>query len=69
MSDQLTPEPAAYSMEEAARKLGVSRPFLYTLIDRGQLRRVKLGRRSLIPAAEIRRLLEEGAPLASSVEA
>ena len=56
-------------MDEAAELLGVSRSYLYTLIDRGDLRRVKLGRRSLIPADEIRRLLEEGAPLASKAEA
>ena len=48
---------AAYPILEAAFLLGISRSGLYNLIDNGAIRRVKLGRRSLIPADEIDRLL------------
>jgi excisionase family DNA binding protein len=58
---QLT-QPVAYTMAEACELLGgISRTHLYTLIDRGDIRRVKLGRRSLIPASEIERLRAEWA--------
>ncbi len=49
--------PAAYSIPEAAAQLSVSRSHLYQLIDRGLIRRVKIGHRSVIPATEIDRLL------------
>jgi len=52
---------AAYSPAEAAGQLSISRSTLYGLISAGQLRRVKIGRRTLIPATEIDRLLNEGA--------
>jgi excisionase family DNA binding protein len=48
-------------MADAAVQLSVSRSYLYQLIDRGVIRRVKIGRRSVIPATEIERILEEGA--------
>lgn len=50
--------PAAYSMAAAAEQLAISRQYLYTLVNQGKIRRVKLGRRSLIPATEIDRLLQ-----------
>jgi excisionase family DNA binding protein len=49
---------AAYSVMETCELLGVSRSTLYRLIARHVLRRVHLGRRTLIPADEITRLLE-----------
>ena len=52
--------PAAYSISEAAVQLSVSRSHLYQLIDRGLIRRVKIGHRSIISRAEIDRLAEEG---------
>lgn len=48
---------AAYPIPEAAELLGISRSGLYALIDDGTLRRVKIGRRTLIPATEVDRLL------------
>lgn len=48
---------AAYPLMEAAHLLGVSRGTLYNLADRGELRLIKLGRRTLVPADEIRRLV------------
>lgn len=49
---------AAYSPAEAAALLGISRSTIYVLIDSGDLARVKVGRRTLIPAVEIDRLLD-----------
>lgn len=51
---------AAYTIPEAAEQLTISRASLYRLIDRGEIRRVKIGQRSVIPADEINRLLAEG---------
>ncbi len=67
MIAQSNPVPrTAYSLDEAAQSLGLSRRTLYDLMDRGQLTTVKLGKRRLVPAAELERLV---APLnASSVE-
>jgi excisionase family DNA binding protein len=56
-----TTRPAAYSIPQAARELSVSRSHLYTLINDGHVRRVKIGGRAVIPATEIDRLLAENA--------
>ena len=53
-------ERLAYSIDETARLLGVSRTTVNVLIRRGELRSVKLGWRRVVPASEIRRLLEQG---------
>jgi excisionase family DNA binding protein len=45
---------------EAARLLGVSRSTIYRIMNRGQLRTVKIGRRTIIPVSAITALLEEG---------
>ena len=58
--------PVAYSINEAAAALSVSRAFIYNLWRRGELRIVKVGARSLIPAAELDRLLDESPTLAAS---
>lgn len=51
---------AAYPIEEARQLLGgCSRGHLYNLAERGELRIVHLGRRALVPASEIERLLAE----------
>lgn len=43
------------SIEETSRALGgVSRATVYRLIDAGELERVKLGRRALVPAESVR---------------
>ena len=52
--------PAAYSIPSAATQLAISRSHLYSLINRGLIRRVHIGHRSVISAAEIDRVLEEG---------
>ncbi len=48
---------AAYPIPEAAFLLGISRSGLYELIANGTIRRVKIGRRALIPAVEIERIV------------
>jgi len=44
---------------EACRLTGLGRTFLYSLMDRGQLRYCKVGKRRLVPRCEINRLLAE----------
>jgi excisionase family DNA binding protein len=46
----------AYSLEEAARSISLSRRALYNLIEAGALRTVKLGRRRIVPRDELERL-------------
>ena len=54
---------AAYPLDEAQALLGnVSRAFLYKMAARGEIRLVRLGRRVLVPADEIRRLVGSNAP-------
>ena len=47
----------AYTPAEFATTLGVCRATVYNMITRGELRFVKLGRSTRIPAAELDRLL------------
>lgn len=53
-------EPLAYSIHETARMLGLSRDTIHRLIRRGDLARVKVGSRTLIPSRSIHELLDEG---------
>ncbi len=55
-----TPDPtvveirrAALSPAETAEALGVSRQTVYNLIERGELRRFKVGRCARIPTADV----------------
>jgi excisionase family DNA binding protein len=47
----------AYSPAELAEALGVTRQHVHNLIQRGELRAVKVGRCTRIPATEATRLL------------
>lgn len=47
------PEPLAVSMAEAARRLGVSRTFLYEEVGRGRLPTIKLAKRRLVAVADL----------------
>ena len=47
----------AYSLDEAARSLGLSRRTLYTLMRDDKLATVKVGKRRLVPARELERLV------------
>ena len=59
--DTASAVPQLWSLQNAARALGVSDRFLRILHERGQLRLTRLGRRVLVPASEIERLVAEGA--------
>lgn len=50
-------EPLAYSVEEAACLLGISRTRAYECVRTGQLRTIQLNRRLLVPAVAIDELL------------
>jgi excisionase family DNA binding protein len=57
----IPPAKMAYSVVEFAQAIGISRPTVYVMIQRGQLRTVMIGRRRLIPATEIERVLSGAA--------
>jgi single-strand DNA-binding protein len=50
-------EPLAYSVEEAAGLLGISRTKAYECVREGQLRAIEIGHRLLVPAAALEELL------------
>jgi len=52
----------AYSIPEAAQALGIGRTLAIKLVQQGQLRSIKLGRRRLVPAEALEELLARGAP-------
>jgi excisionase family DNA binding protein len=54
----LSPEPLAYSIADACRVSSIGRTKLYALIGTGQLEARRIGGRTLIPAASLRRLIE-----------
>jgi excisionase family DNA binding protein len=47
------------SVEEAGRRLGVSRNLAYEAAKRGEIPTIKIGRRLLVPLASFERLLGE----------
>jgi excisionase family DNA binding protein len=51
-------EPITASINDTARALGLGRTSIYALIREGRLETVKLGRRTLVRIASIRRLLD-----------
>lgn len=50
--------PLACSINEAARRTGLSRSTLYRLMDSGQLDHVKIGGRRLIPEDALHALID-----------
>ncbi|WP_293988821.1 helix-turn-helix domain-containing protein [Sphingomonas sp.] len=50
----------ALRINDAARALGVGRTHLYRLINEGKIETIQLGRRRLVKAASLRKLIEEG---------
>ena len=56
-------EPIAVSINDTVRMLGIGRTSVYEMIKDGRLDAFKLGRRTLVKAASIRRLVDgAGAP-------
>lgn len=54
----LPPEPLVYSVADACRASTLCKSQIYNLIRAGKLEARKLGRRTLIPAASLRALIE-----------
>ena len=52
------PEPISYSVADACRVIGIKKTKLYALLKDGQLEARRIGGRTLIPAASLRRLIE-----------
>ena len=52
-------DPVLHSINSTAKILGIGRSSLYGLIASGQLRPVKIGRRTLIPDETIRRFVAD----------
>ena len=50
-------EKLAYTVDELSSALGIGRTKIYQLIEAGQFRPVKIGRRTLIPADQVFALL------------
>lgn len=44
------------SVEEAARRAGIGRSLMYAQISSGLIRRIRIGRRTLVPADELAKL-------------
>ena len=44
--------PVSYSVEDAARALGIGRSLAFRLIREGQLKAVRIGRRTVVPVKE-----------------
>jgi excisionase family DNA binding protein len=55
-------ERLTFTLNEAARRLGISRALAYEAARRGELPVCRIGRRMLIPRAALMRLLEDGPP-------
>jgi excisionase family DNA binding protein len=55
-------ERLTYTLNEAARRLGISRALAYEAAQRGELPVCRIGRRVLVPRAALLRLLEDGTP-------
>jgi len=57
-------EPAAatrlLNMRDVADRLGISRSTVYALVGRGELRVIRIGRRVLVPAPELKRFIQDG---------
>ena len=50
--------PLAHTVDEAMRRLTVGRTTMYELIKAGEIRPFKIGRKTLIPEAELRRFID-----------
>lgn len=55
------PQQLALSPEQAATALGLGRTTVYALIQGGQLRSVRVGRRRIVPVAAIEAFLADAA--------
>jgi excisionase family DNA binding protein len=56
--DKNTPAKLAYSIPEAAAAVSIGRSKVYALIAEGRLETRKIGKRTVIPAASLAKLLD-----------
>ena len=59
---QAAEERLTYTLNEAARRLGISRALAYEAATGASCRSCRIGRRMLVPRAALLRLLEDGPP-------
>jgi excisionase family DNA binding protein len=59
ISDEVNTEPLAVSVEEAARRLGISRNSGYAAARRGEIPNIRIGGRRLVPIAALNALLNQ----------
>lgn len=52
--------PMSYSVRDVAEMLGLGRTTVYRLMSEGHLTRIKVGARTLIPAADVSALMAAG---------
>lgn len=52
-------ERIGYSPDEARQLLGISRSLIWKLINEGEIKTIRLGRRRIIPKNEIERIMNE----------
>ena len=50
--------PLAHRIPEACSRLGIGRSSLYALIKSGEIRTIKIGSRTLIPEAELLKVID-----------
>ncbi len=58
--DHIPLQPLAYSVEEACRVSSIGKTNLYSLIKQQKLEIRKIGKRTIIPADSLHRLIAEG---------
>ncbi len=63
MSAETLPRPAAFSINEFARQLSISRGTVYNMHTAGDLKIIKIGERSVVPAVELDRIINEAPEL------
>lgn len=51
--------PLAHTIPDACKRLGIGRTTLYELISTGEIRSFKVGNRTLIPEAELRKFVAD----------
>lgn len=59
---EMEAEELVLSVEEAGKRLKLSRPSAYLAVKRGQIPVIRMGRRVLVPKAALERMLAEVRP-------
>ena len=59
--------PLSLSIAETCKQLSISKSFFYLLVKRGQIKPVKLGRRTLVPFVELERLSSGQSPTSAEM--